>query len=106
MLCIVKDRATSTPGKIPYDEPQIRRSFRQPPHEPRVPVAAVRDEHSAAPSAANQPLLLAGLNPVKHLYFDVVFGDSLVAREIRDSLDKWRIVRRERSSPHCATHLC
>ena len=76
----------STPGKIPYDEPQIRGTFRKPAHEPWIPEISVSDEHSAPPSAVCQVLLLAGLNTEKHLHFDVDSWQFSRCRKIRNSL--------------------
>src|SRR5579862_3373865 len=69
------------PEQVAHDEKQIRRPFRQPPHEISIPLRPIRNIQADAPSLLDQRPLQAPPDAVEHLEFEAVCGNIVLARE-------------------------
>src|SRR5215213_4210212 len=81
--------------QILHYEPHIRRTFRQPAHEVRIPVFTIRNIDSYIETIACELSLKITPDAVKHLKLKLLFPDSLTLREIDRRVNHLRIVRRD-----------
>src|SRR6266436_6011143 len=77
------------------------RPFRQPANEPRVPIAAVGDEHDGSAAFAGETFLLRTLYAVEHLHFKIFFRKALRGCTIGQPPYQRHIMRAE-SCAHAA----
>jgi len=91
--------ASRLSGKhVARDEPQVRRTLRQPPHEPRIPERPIRYENDRSASLRSQPLLLAALDAVEHLHLEISLRKAFLHGLLREPADHPHVVRRKRHS--------
>src|SRR5713226_9087314 len=89
---------------VAHHEPEICGAFRQPAHEPRIPIAAVSDEHDGSAARAGETLLLGALDAVEHLHFKILLLETLRGCKIGQPPYQRYVMRAERGA-HAAILL-
>src|SRR5712692_150192 len=86
---------------VTHHEPYVRWALREPAHEPRIPIAPVRDEHDGCAAFAGETFLLGALYAVEHLHFKIFLPEALRCGKIGQPSHQGNVMRAE-SGTHAA----
>src|SRR5260370_11132656 len=91
---------------VAHLEPWVRWALRQPPHEPRIPISAVSDEHDGSAALIGETLLFGALYAVEHLDLETRLPKTFRGCIFKQSPDQRHVMRPKSGAPATILFFC